>query len=293
VEGPAHCVHGGFGVALDVGDAEGPIFDLAAGAKPLVGPGKNYRTRRPGVESRPDLPVERMRLRQLAMPHTVETQLGQQQRAVAADVLQTRQVGLQLTLSLQIDIERNHIEKGQVEVFRRRIIDVGDDRLGVLLFGDRVEPIQVASNAAAAEPARLRGHDLVSQRETQQRRVTSADPHFGAIAIDEIERQIAVYQITCGLLGGQPDHDPQPMSRGYVEKRAWRHGMRDAHGIDAQRRHLREIPLDQPVVGIFATALVGPEGAISDATNKVYFAVRRQKLAVDSYTVNKRADRAV
>jgi hypothetical protein len=77
-----------------------------------------------------------------------------------------------------------------------------------------------------------------------------------------------------------------------IEKRARRHSVRNTHRIDAQFRHLGEITFDQPVVGIFATALVGPEGAISDATNKVYFSIRRQKLAVDSYTVNKRADQA-
>jgi len=91
----------------------------------------------------------------------------------------------------------------------------------------------------------------------------------------------AVDQITGGLFGRQPNHDPQPVPRRDVEKRAGRYGMRDAHGIDAERCHLREVLLDQPVVGIFTTALIRAESAISDAAHKKDFAVRGQKLAVD------------
>ena len=109
VEGLAHRVHGGLGVALDVGDAKGPVVDLAAGAKPLVCPGKDDRACRPRLERRSDLPVERVGLRQLPIPPAVETQLGQQQRAVAGDVLQPRQIGLQLVPRFQVDVERDHV----------------------------------------------------------------------------------------------------------------------------------------------------------------------------------------
>src|SRR5215469_10839819 len=77
VERLAHDMCGRLRVAFDVRDAEGPVLYLAAGTKPFIGPGKDDRARRSRFKSRSYLPVERLRLRQLAMSQAVETQFGQ------------------------------------------------------------------------------------------------------------------------------------------------------------------------------------------------------------------------
>src|SRR5215470_2001163 len=77
VERLAHDIRGRLRVALDVRDAEGPVLYLAAGTIPFIGPGKDDRARRARFKSRSYLPVERLRLRQLAMSQAVETQFGQ------------------------------------------------------------------------------------------------------------------------------------------------------------------------------------------------------------------------
>ena len=66
-----------------------------------------------------------------------------------------------------------------------------------------------------------------------------------------------------------------------IEKRARRDRVRDPHGIEAERRDLGEIALDQPIVGILAAGLVRCERAVGDAAHKEGFAACRKKLAVD------------
>ena len=133
----------------------------------------------------------------------------------------------------------------------------------------------------AAEPARLRCHDLVAQCETEQRRVTGADADLGTKAGLEIAGHFPVDQISHILLGREADHDPQPVPLRRIEKRSRRHRVRDPDGIHPERRHLGEIALDQPIVGIFAACLIRAERTISDAAHKEGFTARRKRLAVD------------
>ena len=64
-------------LALAVDEPEGPVVDLEAAAVPLVGPGEHERARAAGGERGAHLPVERARLRGLAVPERVEAGLGE------------------------------------------------------------------------------------------------------------------------------------------------------------------------------------------------------------------------
>ena len=55
-----------------------------------------------------------------AFANRVGARLGEQQRLVAGDVLQPRQVGAQLGLVVQVDVERAHVEEREVEELGRR-----------------------------------------------------------------------------------------------------------------------------------------------------------------------------
>ena len=94
-EGLAHGDERGLGPSVSPGEPEIPVVDVVAAAVPLVGPREDERAGAAGPERRPHLPVERRRLHALAVPAAVEPDLGHDQRAVAGEVLQPRQVGLE------------------------------------------------------------------------------------------------------------------------------------------------------------------------------------------------------
>src|SRR5215813_11053548 len=98
---------------------------------------------------------------------------------------------------------------------------------------------------------------------------TQAD--LGAKAAYEIPRQIPVDKMAGTLLGREAYHHPQPVRCRDVEKRARRHRVRNSNSIDAQRGHLREIAINELIVGKLAAGLVRPERTIGDATNKEGF----------------------
>ena len=72
---------------------------------PLVGPGENENAGAAGGKSAADLPVECPRLCLLAVAADVEPGLGDDQRAVAGNVLKPGEVGLELRPGLEEDVE--------------------------------------------------------------------------------------------------------------------------------------------------------------------------------------------
>src|SRR5439155_105305 len=72
----------------------------------------------------------------------------------------------------------DEVEERHPEVFGRGVVDVRHQPLGVFLLDDPVQPLEVTLDLAAAKPARHQRGDLVTERITQERRVTraGADP---------------------------------------------------------------------------------------------------------------------
>src|ERR687886_939622 len=69
------------------------------------------------------------------------------------------------------------------------------------------------------------------------------------------------------------------MALRHVEQGPGRHSVRDAHGIEADCRHVRKVPLDHLEAVILVSVLVGPERAIRDATHIELFVSDKQELA--------------
>src|SRR5215475_12863772 len=97
-----------------------------------------------------------------------------------------RQIGSQLAFGFEVDVERDDVEKRQLQILGGRIIDVSDDCVGIFFLYDSVEPMQVTRDATAAEPARLRCHDLVAQGKTKQCRMAGTQADLGSKASYEI-----------------------------------------------------------------------------------------------------------
>ena len=66
------------------------------------------------------------------MPAAVEPDLGHDERPVLGHVLQAREIGLEPIRLLEEDVEADEIEERQLQVLGRGVVDVRDQRRGVL-----------------------------------------------------------------------------------------------------------------------------------------------------------------
>ena len=69
-----------------------------------------------------------------------------------------RQVAAEVFLAMQINVERNEIEKTQIEIFGRRIVRIGEQRAGIDLLSKVAELGEKAADGARPVPA----HDIRS-----------------------------------------------------------------------------------------------------------------------------------
>src|SRR4029079_11013457 len=109
-------------VPAAVGQPELPIVDLEAATVPLVRPREDEAARCAGAEHRLDLPAENRSLILDPVPVAVVPALGDHEREVADDVVQTREVVLQALLRLEKDVEGGKVEEGQLEILRRGVV---------------------------------------------------------------------------------------------------------------------------------------------------------------------------
>src|SRR5919198_2062388 len=141
------------GLTLAVDEPEVPVEDLAAATVPFIRPRKHEGPSATGLKRRPQLPLETLRLALAPVPPTVEPNLAQDQWPIASDVVQTSEVRLEVRLPFEINVEAHQIEERQVQVLRRGVVDVGDQRVGVLLLGRGVQPLEELLDATGPVPA--------------------------------------------------------------------------------------------------------------------------------------------
>ena len=170
----------GLGGPVDPGEAEGPVLHVVAVPVPLVGPGEHEDAGTAGGERAPRLPGERARLDALVVAEAVKPELAHEERSVAGEILQTGQVGLKPVLRLEVHVEAHEVEERQLEVFRRGVVHVCHEPAGVLLHDRPVQPLEVALDPSAAQPARHRRRDLVAEGVAQERRMTGVVPDLRA-----------------------------------------------------------------------------------------------------------------
>src|SRR5438093_10653914 len=179
---------------------------------PLVGPREDEDPGAAPREGGTNLAVERARLGLLAVAEAVQPDLAQDERTIADEVLQPRQVRVEPVFRLEVDVEADEVEERQLEVLRGRVVDVRHEAVRILLLDDPAQSLQVPRGASRAEPTDERRRDLVPQRPTEEGRMTgtASDPRpdqrgdvRGALPVDE-EAHV--------LLGRKPRHDPQAVA---------------------------------------------------------------------------------
>ena len=91
----------------------------------------------PPANARSHLPIERVRLRDRAVAPAVEADLGDEQRPIAGEVLQAREIGVELITRLEVDVEADEVEERQPQVLGRGVVDVRDEPSGSSAFTAR------------------------------------------------------------------------------------------------------------------------------------------------------------
>src|SRR5262249_5801604 len=146
---------------------------------PLVSPRKHERAAAARRERRTDLPAERLGLLVFTVSEAVEPQFAHQQRPIARHVLQAAQVRVEPLLRFQIDVERDDVEKREIEVLGRRIVDVRDQAVRVRRLDNAVEVLEISLDLLSSQPTDHRRRDLVAKGITKKRWMRATYIDFG------------------------------------------------------------------------------------------------------------------
>src|SRR5262245_61435397 len=95
----------GLGKSIRMRDAERPVRDRMAARVPVVGPGKDKSAGEAAENPLAEMSGQKPGLFQLAMPERVHAQLAQQQRPVADQVVESKQVTPERLAIVQVDVE--------------------------------------------------------------------------------------------------------------------------------------------------------------------------------------------
>ena len=240
VEGVGHGGGRRLQAALAIDQPEFPVFDRMPAAPPLVGPGERDRAAGAFLEGDADVHRRDLGLVRLAFANAVGARFREQQRLLAGDVLQARQVGAQLVLAVQVDVERADVEEREVEKLGRREVDVGEEAVGRCGLAFFVEAAEEALDAPLAVPAHDARRNLVAEREGEDGGMIAELADLRGDLAPDGALQRAVVEKRDVLRPRQPDHDAQALARGRVEQVAARRRI-GADGVDAERGHLPEV----------------------------------------------------
>jgi hypothetical protein len=206
---------------------------------PLVRPSEHEHPGASRLGNRVELPRERVGLFLLAFAPAVQTKLGEQQRPVVREVLQARQIAREQFPPLEVDVEGDEVEVRQPQILGRGIVDIGDERLWILVLRGAAQPCQEPLGASAAVPANDRRGDLVPDRVGQYSRVAGTRPDRVA---DGLLDRVAPADVQEGdvLLPRDAHQDQQAVLVREVERPPRRSGV-DANRIDPGFRHPHEV----------------------------------------------------
>jgi hypothetical protein len=279
-EGFAHRLQRGLGAPQAVGEPEVPLGDVVPAAMPFVRPAEDERPGTSGRERGANLPAQRVRLGEQAVPLRVEAHLAQQQRPVAGQVLEPRQIRVETLARLEVDVEAHEVQEWQVEVFGRGIVDVSDEAARILSLGGVVEALEKAFHGAPAMPANHRGGDLAADGIAQNGGMSCAGGHTRAHAVLDCAGQPDVVEEGDVLLPGDANHHPQAVPVRRMQQPPRWHGVR-ADGVETLTGDARQVAVHGVVVVELAGVGVGPEGAVGDSTDPERLSRDRDPLAAD------------
>ena len=222
---------------------ECPVADGVAAAPPFVGPGKRDRATGSRGKCRPKLHRGQRRLSIDALAHAVGAGFCHQQWFVAGDVLQTREIRAQVALPMQIHVERDHVDKRQVEILGRRVVDVGEQTVGRDRLGVVIELEQKSFDTLGAQPAHDAGGDFIAEREQQHRRMRRQRAHIRHDVAPDRAGHVPVVEERDMVRPRQAHHDAQAVLLGQIKDAPVRHRV-GPDRVHAGATHQREVLSD-------------------------------------------------
>ena len=276
-ERPCDRAQGRLRPALRVDESERPVVDRLATSPPLVRPREGDRPARAARECRAELHRRQRCLPLRAFPDGVRTRLGQQQGPAPRHVVELGDVGAERRLVVQVDVEGADVEPRQIQEVGRRVVDVGDQRVGRGGLGILVELPEEGLDATVAVPTHDAGGDLVADGREQHGGMAGHPPHLLRHPAPDLGRQPRVVEKGDVLRPRDPGDHPQVLPRRLVEHRLGRRGV-GADGVDAGLAHPREVAGDGGRVRVLAAVRVRRERPVRHALDQEVPAPRRQEL---------------
>ena len=124
----------GLGHAVGVRDAESPILDRMTPRVPVIRPGKDEASGHAHQSGFAQMADQELGLLRLTVPQRIHTELAENKRSVADEILQPEKVAAKCFWVMQVDIERNKIQERQLQVLGGRIAGITDERVRVRLL---------------------------------------------------------------------------------------------------------------------------------------------------------------
>ena len=189
------------------------------------------------------------------------------------------------SLRLQVDVERQEVDEGQVEVLRRREVDVGHERARVLVLRRLVQAPQEALRSAGARASARSGRGS----RCRSRRPAAPDgplqartPARTRLSMERTSARSSRKATCCSQ--GSPTSTRRPCSAaassshsgGTVYVRT---------ALIPQRRHGCEVRSDDLGRRELAAVLVRPEGAVGDAAHEQLLLPRVEELPADGRSI--------
>ncbi len=250
-----------------------------AAAPPFVRPRVGDGAARAFGECRADVHRGDLGLPVFALANRIGAGFRQQQRLVAGDVLQPREIRAQLGFAMQIDVERAHVEDRQVEKLCGRKVHVGEQRLGRCGLCVFVEVAKKSFDTDVAVPAHHTRRNFVAERHHQQRGMAAERSRVcGDLAPNRL-RQRAIVEECDVLRPRQARDDAESVARGFVEQVDRRRCV-GADRVDAEVRHHAEILGDAFGGWKLIAVRVWRERAVRHALDEKSVVADLQKLAV-------------
>src|SRR6266436_6681870 len=182
-----------------------------------------------------------------------------------------REVAAEILFAMQIDVERNEIEKTQIEIFRRRIVRIGKKRVGFDLLSQVVEFAKKATDRARPMPSHNIRANLVADAVSRNSlaklahlcdrlsdRVANVAHHVARVEKRHVMRPWNSNHQTKAGLARRLEH---PQRRRNVE----------ANQVGAELAHQRKIGGGALGLGVSLTARVRRERPVRNAANVKFF----------------------
>ena len=141
---------------------EGPIGDFLATAEPFVGPRVNDRSGQPAAHHALDVPGDHFRLLVFAVADGVHAEFPEHERTVLREVLQAREVAIEVLLTVQVDVEGEKVGVLRQQVFGRRKAGVRIKHLGVHALGQEDEVLDEFGHATRTQPTHHVAGDFIA-----------------------------------------------------------------------------------------------------------------------------------